>query len=36
MQNRYNVEIINRILKNIRKNFKSFNNIVMCFCENFY
>ena len=35
MQNRYNIEIVNRIFINIRKNLKSFNDIIICFCENF-
>ena len=35
MQNRYNIEIINYIFQNIRKDFKSFNNIIICFCDDF-
>ena len=36
MQNYYNIEIINRIFQNIRKNLKSFNNIIICFCDDLY
>ena len=35
MQNRYNIEIINYIFQNIRKDFRSFNNIIIYFCDNF-
>ena len=35
MQNRYNVEIVNRIFKDIRKDLKSFDDIVTCFCGDF-
>ena len=36
IQNRYNIEIVNYMLKNIRKNLKLFNNIITCFYEDFY
>lgn len=35
MQNRYNIETVDRMLQDIRKNLKSFDSIVICFCGDF-
>ena len=35
MQNRYNIEIINRIFQDIRKDLKSFDDIIIYFCDDF-
>ena len=35
MQNRYNVEIVNCIFQNIRKNLKLFDNIIIYYCGDF-
>ena len=36
MQNRYNVEIVNYIFRNIQKNIKLFDNIITYFSDNFH
>ena len=34
-QNRYDIEIVDRIFQNIRENLTFFDNIIICFCDNF-
>ena len=36
MQNRYNVKIVNYIFRDIRKNIKSFNDIITYFFDDFH
>ena len=35
MQNRYNVEVVDRMFQNFRKNFRLFGGIVIYFCGDF-
>ena len=35
MQNRYDIEIVDRMLQNVRKNIDPFDEIVTCFCDDF-